>query len=198
MLRSRLVFVRACLTAALCLCVLPLSACSEDLTEMILVVDTDMPTGIDEIAVTATTGEGDTRTATNTIGGLDDARFPITLGLVPGDNKSTSLTVSVIASNNFVSVLRGEAKTHFVEGHRLVLHLSLLRACIDAGADSCDPGETCRADQSYMCGDSEIDPSTLSEWNGSLLSADAGSSTDMSATSDAGDSGSQTEVIPTR
>lgn len=179
MLRTDVRTARVFLLALLAFCPATLSGCSEDLTEIVLVVDTNMATDIDEVVVTATNGEGVVRTATNTVGGIDDARFPITVGLVPGDNKSTSLTVSVVASNNHTTVMRAEAATRFVEGRRLLLRLSLPRECVEAGADTCGSGMTCRPDEAYSCGSSEVDPSTLSEWNGSLLQPDGGTQVDM-------------------
>lgn len=163
------------------------SGCASDLTEIVVVVETDLPTQIDDVNIVATDGAGVSHTSSTTVGGIDDARFPLTLGIQAGDNKQGSVQVNVEAHLSDTTTLNAEAVTHFVEGRRLVLRIMLAQACIDTGAIDCGTGMTCTAASGYRCGSSAVDPATLPLWNGSLLfeDADAGH-LDAGISSDAG------------
>ncbi len=154
---------------------LTVSSCADNLTEIVVVIETDMPNAIDLVDITATNNGEAMQTASTTVGGVDDARFPLTLGLLAGEDKAGEVLVRVAASNNSANVITAEAQTHFIEGRRLVLRIFLSQGCVEAGFRTCTAGTTCSA-SSFMCVSSTVDPTTLPEWTGSLLFQDAGPS----------------------
>ena len=159
------------LALALALCCL-LAACSADeLTEFIVVVDSDLavPTALDEIAILVEGPSGILKTARASLTGADAVPLPVTLGLRPGIAGATAVTIRADGLVGGVRRLSREVRTSFVVGRRLVVRIALLSRCVDV---VCGEGDTCTPDGD--CASATVDPDTLPPFTGNVARVDMG------------------------
>lgn len=128
-------------------------ACSGELTELFVVVDSDLavPSELDAVRVT---------TQSMSAGGAltNENPLPRTVGIVHRGGESYGpIVITVTGAQDGVEVVRARVTTAFVPGRTLVLPIVLERRCI-AQPDACV----------Y-----EVDPYTLDPWNGSVPRIDA-------------------------
>jgi hypothetical protein len=178
-------FARALLATALLAAV----GCHDAVTEIVLVIDTDLsvPAEVDLLVLELDTPAGIVRSRYE----LGDAsagatKFPATVGLVPGDAGGYSpfgLTASLLHTTpdgaGIVVVHRTAAGLRFVRGSMRALFLSLPRAC------EC-PGATCPTAPEPSCAD--LNAPTLTPFDPAHLphvtKTDAGTTTTPDAGAD--------------
>lgn len=167
------------------LALLLLGGCATELTEIVVVVESDLmvPAQLDEIIVTA---EGPARTpkiSRASLVGADAASFPVTVGLRPAAGGAIGVTINVVGRRGGSDQVEAQVRTNFIEGRRLLVRILLLASCVGV---VCDEDQTCRAGS---CVDARIDPMTLPPFIGPIV-ADLGASDagarDMSRPDDAG------------
>jgi hypothetical protein len=146
----------------LSLCV-ALGACSQDpasLTEVLVVVDSDLPVpaALDAVVFRVTGPSGGERVTEAALGAAG-AGLPRSLGLVHRAGPLAPLRVRVEGRKQGATVLTREARLHFVAGRTLVLPMHLVGAClgVDCGADTCTE---------QGCASPLLDPNSLAGWNG--------------------------------
>ncbi len=163
------------------------AGCAADLTEVVVVVESDLavPTQLDEVVVEVEGAAARGQRAVASLVGGDATRLPLTLGLRPGSAGAGPLTVRVAglrASTEFVAT---RVRTRFVEGRRVLLRVVLRGACVGV---TCETGTTCREG---ACADELVDPATLPSFTGTIGAFDAGPGVDLGTdVSDAGEDGS--------
>jgi hypothetical protein len=157
-----------------------LVACAEPLTEIVVVVDSDLPVpaGLDAVRVTVEGPSGIPVETSATLTGAGTARLPVTLGVRPRETGSGTVRVRAVGARAGTERVAALARTNFVEGERLLLRMVLEAACVDV---RCAADETCSGG---ACVDARRDPATLPRFDGSL---DLG--VDLGAASDAGGDG---------
>ena len=129
---------------------LALAGCHSPVTEVVIVIDTDLstPSEADTLQLQITSATSDT---TQTFGGGPFARqqplptFPATIGLVPGPGTpvpfSITATLSLTNPEEIVAV-RKATDVQFVQGQTRALVLTLLRACACKGTNCPGPSTT--------------------------------------------------------
>lgn len=151
-------------------------ACDADeLTEIVVVVDSDLevPEDLDElrIVVDATAIGGGTETA----GGMltSPASFPQHLGIVhSGQGGLGPITVTATGLLGGIPVVERRARVSFVRGRTVVLRLDLVAACVGR---ECAAEQTCAAG---VCRPVDVVESELHDWNGRVDRLDAGAPMD--------------------
>ena len=162
--------------------VLSLAACASPLTELVVVVDTDlrMPSELDALEIVITPPAGDPRTQERALTG--DEMLPFTLTVVPSGELGPFEVRAVGRLDGAVVVTRS-ARTTLVRGESRTLILHLARACVGV---TCASGETCV--ESGACHD--VDDPVVLPWSGRppRLGEDAGTPVDggRDASADAG------------
>ncbi len=151
--------------------VLLLASCAGKPTEILVVVDSDLaiPAGLDTVRVEVNGAM--TMSASGTLTGADAQPLPRTVGIVYQGGSLGPLEISAVGSVMGGDVVSASASTSFIRGRTLVLPLFLSRRCVGA---SCGNTETCEAGS---CVAADVDPSTLTDWNGTVSSPDGGSCT---------------------
>ncbi len=157
--------------SVLCLAV-ALGACSEEpVTQLVVVVGSDLDPGTELLRVEVA-AEGDERVvATGAVAGPGD--LPATVGLVPAGGAAEDVRVTVRGYGTVpggeqgVIVEQGSA-TRFLAGRSVRLDMRIDRACVGV---TCGSGLTCSAG---ACVSEEADPSTLPPWTGAATTADGG------------------------
>ena len=143
-----------------------LTACTGELTELLVVVDSDLavPSELDSVRVTTE--------SMSAAGALTNVSpLPRTVGIVHRGGESYGpLVITVVGTQGGTEVVRAQVTTSFIRGQTLVLPVHLSRRCIAA------PSECVR----------EVDPATLSPWNGMVPGTDGGLGMDGGAGSDGG------------
>lgn len=141
---------------------LTLAACSTDLTELIVIVDTDLavPAQLDEIVVTTQSATGAVKTASATLTG--SSSLPMTVGLRPGADESASVTVYVRGRLAGAEQVVAHVSTHFLAGERRVLRIDLTSACVGV---VCADSQTCSRGS---CEPATVDPTTLPRFTGTV------------------------------
>ena len=146
------------------LCLLLLAGCASELTELIVVIDSDLavPDSSDAVHLRV---DGPTATA------VDDSvvlarrdQLPLTLGLSPAGGRLGPVTVTATAHKSGSVVVRRTLRTQFVRGHRRTLVLRLLGRCSRV---ECAEGASC--DESGGCVPIDVDPATLPPWTGTPM-----------------------------
>jgi hypothetical protein len=150
-MRTRLAGAFACVMAASA-AIGGIAHCSA-VTELVVVVDTDLAAGteVDEIDVTVDDGAGFTAKRTARVGGSD--ALPLSLGVTAGDDANKPVTVRAVARLRGVEVASAGLRTNLVEGESKLAHVSICRSC----------GTTCAT--------VEAAGATLPAWSGSAPSA---------------------------
>ncbi len=141
------------LLAALSLVVLP--ACTPALTELVVVVDSDLavPGALDEVLVTIEGTEAIPLEAKTSLAGA--ARLPVTLGVRPREPGSTPVRIRAIGRLAGIDRVEAQVRTRFVEGERRIVRLHLRERC--AGV-RCGDDQTC---SDGACVDAFVEPGTL-------------------------------------
>jgi len=174
------VTLRSALLSLAVVCVPSINGCTAELTEIVIVVDTDYEVGtqLDQVTIQAR-GFGDERLVSTP---LADQRLPITLGLVHDGGPLAPITVVVsgkLAGRDVVVAKR--TKVAFVRGQTLMLRLDLLSVCGVCADDEL----TCRAG---VCGPTDVEDGELVPWR-KPARLDAGDRSDASNDSGGSDAG---------
>jgi hypothetical protein len=123
------------------------SSCGSTVTEVVLVVDSDLatPAEVDAIEISVTAPDMHIETATAT---FDDASpsFPRTLGVSQSHTDDGEYSVETVARKNGLVVVRRKSRFRFTEGQRRVLRIDLLAECrsiVCTGDTTCGRGPFC-------------------------------------------------------
>ncbi len=139
------------------------TGCSADpLTEMVVVINSDMssPGEFDGFRVVVTGNDQQVTTDRHYfLGDLEgQVALPADFGVTPkNDDASRRLTVEISATLSGAPLFSTRAVTGFVKGKTLRLDMFLARRCLTEAAQ-CQPNETCRVNG---CAPEQVDPSTL-------------------------------------
>lgn len=168
--------------------VLAVGCNARPVTEVVVVVHTTyaVPAELDGVSITVARAGSGTTTST---GAWTDASQPRVLGLVHDGGALGPIDVSVAGMLRATALVERQASFSFVRGEIRRLDLWLvpecaaeLRAC--RGAETCDPGPTCR--------DPQAGPAELAPWTGSVAGLDASVAEDTAAL----DAGATTPCCP--
>ncbi|MCB9594069.1 MAG: hypothetical protein H6719_15150 [Sandaracinaceae bacterium] len=131
--------------------------CQSELTEIVVVVDSDLavPGELDAVEVSVTGSMVMTAS-----GSLSEQPLPRSVGLVHGGGSLGPITIRAIGTQGGATVTEAVARTSFVRGRTLVLPLVLERRCRGV---SCAADQTCAAG---ACASADVDPTTLADWTG--------------------------------
>ena len=155
------------------------AACSGALTELVVVVDSDLavPGELDAVEVRVSGVE-----SMSASGAITNAEpLPRTVGVVHRGGGLGPVEVTVIGSRGGAEVIRARAVTWFVRGQTLVLPIFLSQECTGV---TCPAGRTC---DGGACVSASVDPATLAVWSGTVPRLDGGDpSTDGGPPRDAG------------
>jgi len=179
--------------ATLAMCFLLASCGADALTELVVIVDSELPVpdALDEVSVVVEGVARIPKVATARLDGVDAQTLPLTVGLRPGSSGSPTVTIKASGLRDGTRRVSAEVRTSFLEGRRLVVHIVLRAACVDV---ICAEMTTCAADG--RCASSQVDASTLPTFTGTLPGdlgpADAGVP-DLGA-GDAGDLGTRADA----
>ena len=143
-------------------------ACEGDLTELMVVVDSDMPTTrLHTVVIEVHGPTGEDKSARARLTGDRADELPRVLGVVHRGGPFGPVDVAVNGyggedvTRPFV---QRRARLDFQPGRTLVLRMDLFAACVGRG---CDVDETC-VDANGTCAPEEIDSSTLPDWSGAV------------------------------
>ncbi len=181
------------IAAAAAIAVAVAVGCTEDRTEILVVVDSDLavPSQLDEVNVRVTGPDSDTKSAVARLGPGEEP-LPRTVGLVHEDGPLGPVQILVTGGQGGAPTVERRAILSFVEGRTLLLRMELLASCQGM---TCGPDMTC-VDGS--CRSAEIDPDTLPEYDGTIPGIDGGAEpTDSGPGVDAGpgtDAGPETDA----
>ena len=155
------------------------AACSGDLTELLVVVDSDLavPSELDAVQVTVS-GVVESMSASGAITNAEP--LPRTVGVVHRGGGLGPVEVTVIGSRGGTEVIRARAVTWFVRGRTLVLPIFLSQECTGV---TCPAGRTCSGG---ACVSASVDPATLAVWNGTVPRLDGGEPMDGAPPPDGG------------
>jgi len=157
-------FLCACVIASALGC----GSSAEPVTELLVVVDSDLPVPAELDAVRVEVSGAMAASASGGLTGPGATPLPRTVGLVHRGGPLGPLEVTVIGTRAGTEVIRARAITSFIEGRTLILPIMLARTCA---------GITCSADRTCSGGDcapANVDPATLEEWNGNVPRLDGG------------------------
>jgi hypothetical protein len=146
-------------------CATWLSCSADPLTELVVVINSDMetPDEFDGFRVAVTDHEGALSTERYYFVGKEPGKvvLPADFGLVPkGGDASRKVAVEVWATLAGADLFSNRALTGFVKGKVLRLDMFLASRCLTE-AKACKPNETCRVEG---CVPEEIDPGSLPEY----------------------------------
>ncbi|MEM9193506.1 MAG: hypothetical protein AAGF12_30305, partial [Myxococcota bacterium] len=156
---------------------LGLAGCSDELTEIVVVVQTDasVPAEVNSIRLVVDGPSMQAFDETATLQGPSD--LPLTLGLTPGDPDRLG-PVRIVATGTGTGTIERVVETRFIEGKRLLLEIVLEAACQDVsicGDNTCIASAAGEAE----CASPAVDPSSLPEFSGAVPGApDASSGAD--------------------
>ncbi|MBX3250403.1 MAG: hypothetical protein KF901_24725 [Myxococcales bacterium] len=147
------------LRTLLLLALTSLCACKSSITEVVVVVDSDLdvPEALDRLQIDVSGPDGRREQATATLGAAETP-LPRTLSLVHEGGVLGPFDVTVRGFRDEDEIVERRARFDFVPGQSLVLTMHLVRACV--GLD-CRPG-TCSED-----GCAGIERGPLPAWPGS-------------------------------
>lgn len=133
------------------------AACSGELTELLVVVDSELsvPSELDGVRVTASGAEAMSATGSIT----RDEPLPRSVGVVHRGGMLGPVEITVTGTQGGDDVAQARVTTSFVQGKTLVLPVFLSRRCADPQACVLN-----------------VDPNSLDEWEGGLPQVDAGPS----------------------
>lgn len=138
------------------------SGCADELTEIVVVVDTDLvvPSEMDRVRVTVDASGigGDLTRAEAPLVGGDAIHLPAIVGVVHGEGPLGPIVFTAEGLLDEQTVIDRIAETSFIEGRTLLLRLDLLSSCFGV---ECTQGQSCGE---AGCGDIAVDPGSLPEW----------------------------------
>lgn len=141
-----------------------LTSCSGgELTEILVVVDSNVPSELDAVQVIV---RGSATMSSS--GSLTELPLPRTVGIVFSGGSIGPVEITAIGSRGGVAVVRSVVSTSFIRGRTLVLSMFLARDC---RMITCAEGLTCA---NGMCVSNVVDPRTLPEWTGNVPRVDGG------------------------
>jgi hypothetical protein len=111
--------------------------CGGPVTEIVVVVDTDLtaPADFDALMVQLDSGFGE-----NNVAFATNVRFPATLGLIPEHEGNAPFDLSVtLTSSGLLAVKRSASEVRFVKGETRMLFVGLSRTCQCQGTSCPDP-----------------------------------------------------------
>lgn len=146
-----------------------LAGCSPAVTEIAVVVDTDLaiPDEVQEITLRVDSVDGLNATARATLD-PENPELPIHIRVTTSDNdRNAPIVLTATALRHVTEDLddiqvTASIHTHFVDGKALLLRVLLTRACLDT---VCDAGETC---EEGVCVNGTVDPEGLPLFTGTL------------------------------
>jgi len=158
----------AWLATGLLLC--SLAGCRGELTELVVVVDTDyaVPGALDEIVVVIEGPSGMAHTQTAALSGPDAPSLPLYVYVEPSGDTLGPVLVTATGSLGGADVIERQARTSFVRGESRMLFIRLLRSCATV---SCADGESCAE---AGCAPIDVPPASLPAWTGSPPPRDGG------------------------
>jgi len=161
---------------------LALSGCAAGLTELVVVVESDLavPAQLDEVVVEVSGATAGAERATARLDGAGAVPLPVTLGLRPAGGASGPVSVRVAGYRAGTEFVATRVRTRFVEGRRILLRVVLRGACVGV---VCEGGATCREG---ACTDDFVDPAGLPSFTGAIAGFDAGPGADLGVPVDAG------------
>jgi hypothetical protein len=167
----------------LAIAALACAGCSASLTELVVIVDTDIttPSAPDTIRIDVVEPSGRTDTTTAAIGGSGAVTLPVSVGVVWRGGGLSPIVITATASANGMDVVSRRVVTGFVSGETRVVRLDLVQRCV---------GTTCGADESCGpsgCVSANLAPETLPRFDGTTPALSDGSVDDGSVDVDAGD-----------
>ena len=154
--------------AWLCLAWLSVTGCAQDLTQIVLVVDSDLkvPEQLDFLAiqVDARGMGGELATRDGSLGSAEGSSdLPVTLALLHQGGPLGPLDVEATGRLAETVVVSRRVRVSFQPRRTLMLRLDLLRACVGV---VCDEGQTCADGR---CRPIEVDPEDLEPWTGEVV-----------------------------
>ena len=146
------------------LAVFALCGCATELTEIIVIVDSELavPGELDEIVVTTEGASGLPKGASANLAGAGAASMPVTVGLRPGGAYDGPVTIRVRGRHAGDERVSAQVHTRFIAGARLVLRIDLASECVRI---LCGDEATCR---NGFCVPYEVDPTELPRFTGTL------------------------------
>jgi hypothetical protein len=171
--------------------------CGDDvapLTQVMVVVNSDVA-GIDAVRVRVE-GMGETKHAV--ADDLTEQPLPRSVAVVHEGGPLGPIQVIAEAMAGEAMLVSRQAELSFVRGRNLMLHLELMRSCLESETLCSDSDETCI---DGTCEPIEVDASELPEWSGSPPAprdagsdAEGGASNPEAGVDDAGDASADGEV----
>lgn len=155
----------------LALALLVVSGCSQPLTQLVLVVDTDFPVpdGLDHVVLEV---EGAAPRSVEVP--LATTTLPISLGVVHRAGPLSPITLTASGQRGGIEIVRGVVRTGFVVGETREVRIDLLRRCEGACLSSSEL--TCRGGS---CVSVDVPAASLPVFTGVPSRSDVGPSTDV-------------------
>ena len=150
------------------LAALLLSCGGDDVTELLVVVDSDLAVPGDMDTIRVQVSGSVTMTATGELSGPRGLPLPRTVGVVHTGGPLGPVEIVVQGLSTGAVVVERRASTSFRDGKTLVLPMFLSRSCMHM---TCGDGQTC---VNALCVTSTVDPATLGEYNGTVPRIDGG------------------------
>jgi hypothetical protein len=154
------------------LAIVLLGGCSQPLTELVVVVDTDHPVP-GELDTVVLSVDGPDMPEEPVRVSLTSIALPVTLGLVHRGGALGPVTVTASGELGGTERVRRTARTSFVSGESRVLRIDLVRACDGA---ACTGETTCEVG---ACIGIDVDPATLPLYDGTIGRSDVGPPQDV-------------------
>lgn len=143
---------------------LGLGSCASDVTELVLVIDSDLsvPDELRQIDLRVLGPGGETAVDTTVAFDLPGAPFmPLSLSLVLEGSETAPVRVEVVGTTTDGSIVERSVVTGFVKDESRALPVRLYQRCLDV---TCGTGQTCG--DSGVCEDESVDGAFLPQWSG--------------------------------
>ncbi len=141
-----------------------LASCGSEVTELVLVVGSDMavPSPLRQIDLRVIGPDGSTAVDTTVAFDLPGAPFmPLSLSLVLEGPEPAPVRVTVVGTTADGSTVERTVVTGFVEGESRALPIRLYERCLDV---VCGEGQSCG--DSGTCEDERVNGAFLPQWTG--------------------------------
>jgi alpha-tubulin suppressor-like RCC1 family protein len=156
--------VAAALLVPLALACACSSSDEEELTELVVAIDSDLavPQQADDVELEITGASGAAQRIVGPLAGPGALTLPVTLSLT-SETGGAPLSIRVSARFQGEPIVVREVRTSFLTGQRRLLSLPLARACLDV---TCAAGQTCASDG--KCVAPELAAEALPPFSGAL------------------------------